>query len=197
VTSGGAPPVVALVTSTGGLDALTRVLAPMTSDFGAPIIALQHQQPDRPSLLADVLRSRCALPVVAARDGDALRAGHVYVAQAGSHLLVTADRKISTFVSGTFPPNRPSADLLLTSLALSLGSQAVAVVLSGDGTDGATGATAVHHLGGVVIAADEASSKAYGMPKAVIDRDHAVDQVLSVDAIADELIAIVAAASRV
>jgi two-component system chemotaxis response regulator CheB len=120
------------------------------------------------------------------------------VAQPGKHVLVAGDRTISTFISGTFPPNRPSADLLLTSLALSLGPLAVAVVLSGDGTDGATGATAVHHLGGLVIAADEASSKAYGMPQAVIDRDHAVDQVLPVDAIADELIAIVAAArSRV
>jgi two-component system chemotaxis response regulator CheB len=85
--------------------------------------------------------------------------------------------------SGARPPYRPSADLLLTSLALAAGPRAVAVVLSGHGIDGATGATAVHHFGGLVIASDEASSTEFSMPGATIGRDTIIDYALALDEI--------------
>jgi len=182
-----APPVIALVSSAGGLDALTRVLAPLPEDFPAPIIALQHLDPDRRSELDEILARHTAIPVRRATNGARLDRGGVYVIPEHRHLLVTPDRMIVLIVSGIVPPNRPSADLLLTSLAVSLGSDAIAVVLSGGGHDGATGATAVHDLGGVVIAANEASSEQFSMPKATIGRGDAVDFVLHVDDIAVKL----------
>jgi two-component system chemotaxis response regulator CheB len=116
-------------------------------------------------------------------DGMALGRSTVYIAPPGRHLLVGAGGTIALIASGSYPPNRPSADLLLTSLALTAGNRTIAVVLSGGGTDGATGATAVHHFGGTVIAADAASSAEHEMPAASIGRNHAVDHVVGVDEI--------------
>jgi two-component system, chemotaxis family, protein-glutamate methylesterase/glutaminase len=180
-------PVVALVASAGGLEAVTSVLAPLRPPIGAAILVLIHQSPDHPSRLPEILGSRSALPAAHARHGQSLEPDHVMVAPPGKHLLVTNEGRIALTVSGPYPPNRPSADLLLTSMGLTLGPLAIAVVLSGSGHDGATGATIVHDFGGTVLAADERSSRAYAMPDAAARRDHAVDQTLPVDAIAGRL----------
>jgi two-component system chemotaxis response regulator CheB len=103
-----------------------------------------------------------------ARDGDQLTPGRVVVAPAGQHLLITSELRLALIESGAFPPSRPSADLLLTTLAIAAGPRAIAVVLSGTGHDGATGATAVHRFGGTVLATDEASSQSFAMPSATI-----------------------------
>jgi two-component system chemotaxis response regulator CheB len=175
--------VVALVCSAGGLDALTHVLAPLDPDFPAAIIALQHSRPDRRGLLAPILQRRCRLPVRDAKDGDVLVPGTVLVVPSGRHALATKGGALALISSDGPPPYRPSADLLLATLAVTAGNRAVAVVLSGEGSDGATGATAVHEFGGVVIAADKESSAHYGMPAAAISRDDVVDHVRPVDEI--------------
>jgi two-component system, chemotaxis family, protein-glutamate methylesterase/glutaminase len=109
---------------------------------------------------------------------------HLYVAPPGRHVLLRRDETLALIDSGAYPPHRPSADLLLVSLAIVVDGRAIAVVLSGKGNDGATGATAIHDFGGVVIAADEASSKEFSMPSATIGRSDAVDHVVHVDDIA-------------
>lgn len=189
------PKIIALVSSSGGLDAASRVLAPLPADFPAALIVLQHHSPDHVSHLRAVLAARTPLTVIDAVEGAALAAGTVYVAPPGRHVLVTTAHTITLIASGAYPPNRPSADLLLTSLALTAGCRTIAVVLSGGGTDGATGATAVHHLGGIVIAADAASSAEHEMPAATIGRHHAVDHVVAVDDIAALLTSLVTTAA--
>ena len=164
--------VVALVSSAGGLDALTRVLAPLEPDFPAAVIALQHTAPGVESRLARILDSRSALPVRAAADGDPLTPGEVLVIPAGAHMLVGTDARVRLINTGALPPARPSADLLLSTLAVALGPRAVAVVLTGTGTDGALGTQAMHVYGGRVLVQDEASSEQYGMPRATVDADH-------------------------
>jgi two-component system chemotaxis response regulator CheB len=183
-------PVVALVCSTGGLDALTRVLGPLPADFPAAVLVLQHIHPAAHSSLTSILARRTALSVAEVADGSELRPGQILVAPPGRHTLVTGQGTVALIESGARPPYRPSADLLLTSLALAVGPRAVAVVLSGHGIDGATGATAVHHFGGVVVASDEASSTEFSMPGATIDRDTILDHALAVDEIAALLIAL-------
>jgi two-component system chemotaxis response regulator CheB len=116
--------------------------------------------------------------------------GTVLVAPPGQHLPISADSDgVSThlIISGAYTPSRPSADLLLATLATAVHERAVAVILSGSGHDGATGATAVHTCGGTVLATDEASSSTYAMPLAAIQRDEAVDEVLPLDQIAARL----------
>jgi two-component system chemotaxis response regulator CheB len=184
------PPIVALVCSAGGLQALISVLRPLPADFPAAVIALQHQSPDKPSHLAPILARNCALPVSAARHGAALRAGTVVVVPPGKHALVTVGNRLALISTDHSPPYRPSADLLLTSLALVAARRTIAVILSGGGSDGATGAVAVHDFGGTVIAADKASSEWFGMPEAAIGRDDAVDQVLPVGEIPALLISL-------
>jgi two-component system chemotaxis response regulator CheB len=180
--------VVALVASGGGLDAVSRVLGPLPKAFAAPILALIHQAPDRVSRLVEILGRRCELPVVAAKLGGTLRAGCVAVAPPGQHTLITPGLGIALIESGAFPPSRPSADLLLTTLAVAVGRSAIAVVLSGGGHDGATGATAIHAFGGTVLATDEPSSREFSMPLAAIKRDNAVDDIVALDDVADRLI---------
>lgn len=186
-------PIVALVCSAGGIDALTRVLAPLPSDLPAAVIVLQHLSPDHHSELATLLDARTALPVATATDGAALRAGQILVAPAGEHALITGEQSIALIRSGGLPPYRPSADLLLTTLAVTSGARVIAVVLSGRGNDAATGASAVHRFGGTVIASTALTSTQASMPQAAIDRDGAVDHVVPLDDIAALLLALTTA----
>ncbi len=172
-----------MVCSAGGLLALRRVLGPLPADFPAVVVVLQHQRPTGPGLLAPLLARACRLPVREARDGDPLVAGRVLVVPPGKHALATTWNTLALIDSDGPPPARSSADLLLSSLAVTAGRRAIAVVLSGGGTDGATGAVAVHDFGGTVIAADRASSEHFGMPSAAIGRDDAVDHIAPVDEI--------------
>jgi two-component system, chemotaxis family, protein-glutamate methylesterase/glutaminase len=179
--------VVALVSSTGGLRATSVILAALPGALPAAIIVLQHQQPDRPTVLPELLARHTALHVRVARDGAVLRDGVVEVAPPGYHTLVTATRHLSLVPSGDFPPHRPSADLLLTSLGLACGADAIAVVLTGGGNDGATGATVVHHHGGRVLAGDEATSEVFAMPCAAIGRGDVVDEVVPLERIGSRI----------
>jgi two-component system chemotaxis response regulator CheB len=180
--------IVALVASAGGVDAVSRILGCLPANFSAPVIVLIHQQPDRVSHLVEILSRRSAMPVMAAEHGADLLPGHVMVIPPGKHLLVTPAGRVVLIMSGLRPPSRPSADLLLATLATAVGPRAIAVILSGGGHDGATGATAVHACGGTVIATDEASSAYYSMPLAAIERDDAVDRILALDEVADVLV---------
>jgi two-component system, chemotaxis family, protein-glutamate methylesterase/glutaminase len=159
-------PVVALVTSAGGLDALSQVLGPLPADLPAAVLIVQHQSPDHPSRLAHILDKRTALRVDTASDGDLLVQGMVLVAPPAQHLLVTSEARIGLISSGDLPPSRPSADLLLATLAVTCGPRVLAVVLTGKGHDAQAGIRAVHHYGGTVMAQDQATSEHFGMPSA-------------------------------
>jgi two-component system chemotaxis response regulator CheB len=132
-------PVIALVTSAGGLNALTQVLGPLPAHLPAAIIVVQHIDPDFDSSLPAILDDRTALNVRPATDGHLLIPGTVLVAPPGRHLLVTSEARVGLIDSGKFPPSRPSADLLLATLAVMCGPGALAVVLTGKGTDAQAG----------------------------------------------------------
>lgn len=185
----------ALACSSGGLEALISVLRPLPAAFPAAIIASQHLAPDKPSYIAHILARNCALPFPAPCHGAELRAGTVLVVPAGNHALVTVDNRLALISADHSMPFRPSADLLLTSLALVAAPRSIAVILSGRGADGATGAVAMHDFGGTVIAADKASSAHSEMPEAAIRRG-AVDYVLPVGDIPELLISLTGATNR-
>jgi two-component system chemotaxis response regulator CheB len=185
-------PVVALVASAGGVDALSRVLSALPAEVPAGVIVLLHVSPDRESLLPEILARISAFGVEAARDGEQLAPGKVIVAPAGRHLLITSELRVALIESGAYPPSRPSADLLLTTLAIAAGPRVIAVVLSGTGHDGATGATAVHRFGGTVLATDAASSQSFAMPNATINRDSVINHVVDLDAVPALLMRLIA-----
>ncbi|MEU4254192.1 chemotaxis protein CheB [Amycolatopsis sp. NPDC026612] len=161
-------PVVALVTSAGGLDALIRVLAPLPADLPAAVLVAQHLDPSRLSHLTGLLAARTALRVAEAVDGDELAPGAVLVVPAARHLLVTSAARIGLLDTGDLPPARPSADLLLATLAVTCGPRALAVVLTGKGSDAQAGIRAISRCGGTVFAQDEGTSAHFGMPSAAI-----------------------------
>jgi two-component system chemotaxis response regulator CheB len=198
VTADAAPawPIVALVASAGGVDALSRVLTALPAELPASVVVLLHVSPDRESALPAILGRISASGVEAARDGDQLAPGRVIVAPAGRHLLITSELRVALIESGAFPPSRPSADLLLTTLAIAAGARVIAVVLSGTGHDGATGATAVHRFGGTVLATDAASSRSFDMPSATIGRDSAIDHVVDLDALPALLLQLISVGGR-
>jgi two-component system chemotaxis response regulator CheB len=178
--------VVALAASAGGLNALTHVLAALPRDFPASVVVVQHLDPRHRSLMADILARRTALRVKEAAEGDELRGGCAYVAPPNKHLLVNADRSVSLTQTELVHFVRPSADLLFESTAASFKERAIAVVLSGSGSDGAMGVKAIKKMGGTVIVQDAKNAEFAGMPEAAMATGIA-DFVLALDEIAPAL----------
>jgi two-component system, chemotaxis family, protein-glutamate methylesterase/glutaminase len=177
---------VVVAASAGGLSALAVVLARLPADFPVPIAIVQHLDPDRHSLLAEILGRRTSLVVKEAAADEVFAKGIAYVAPPGHHLLVAAGGIAALTHTARVHFVRPSADRLFQSVAISC-SPAIAVVLTGTGTDGAAGVTAIKTAGGVAIVQDLATSAFAGMPQAAIDTG-AVDFVLPLDDIGPRLV---------
>jgi two-component system, chemotaxis family, protein-glutamate methylesterase/glutaminase len=182
--------IIALASSAGGLDALSRVLQALPSELPAAVVVVQHMDPSRRSHLAEILARRTTLRVKEAVAHEQLTAGTVFVAPPNLHLLVRPNGHLSLSHSAPVHFVRPSADLLFESAAESFGEHAVAVVLSGTGRDGAEGTRVIKRFGGTVIVQDEASSAFFGMPDAAI-RAGRVDMILDLDAIPVAIMALV------
>ncbi len=182
--------IVALAASAGGLTALSRVLAALPAGFPAPLVVVQHLDPRHRSLMAEILSRRTPLRVKQAEDGEHVGPATVYIAPPNRHLLVNSDGTLSLTQSQLVHFLRPSADLLFESVAASYGERAIAVVLTGTGSDGALGVKAIKKMDGTVIAQDEATAEFFGMPGAAI-RSGSVDFVLPLDEIAMALVTLV------
>lgn len=151
--------------STGGPPALAAVLGGLRADFSVPVVVVQHMAPGFTDGLARWLDQKLRIAVGIAREGDPAGPG-VWFAPDNAHLVLTQSMRFG-LDRETEAAHRPSVDSLLMSLAQSLGNEAVGVVLTGMGKDGAEGAAAIRRAGGLVIVQDEASSVVYGMPRAV------------------------------
>ena len=174
--------IVALAASAGGLAALSAVLSALPADFPAALVVVQHLDPRHRSLMADILDRRTPLTVKQAEEGDHLSSGNVYIAPPDRHLLVNPDGTLSLSQSKLVHFVRPSADLLFESTAASYKDRAIAVVLTGTGSDGSLGVKAIKETGGTVIVQDEKTSEFSGMPSAATQTGQ-VDFVLSLEEI--------------
>ena len=182
--------VVAMAASAGGLNALLHVLKQLPADFPAAILIVQHLDPRHRSLMADILRRRTALHVKEATAGDRLQPAHVLVAPPNQHLLVNPDGTISLSQTQLVHFVRPSADLLFESVAASYQQRAIAVVLTGTGSDGSMGVRAIKKTGGTVIVEDEKTAEFSGMPNSAI-QTKCVDFILPLDEIPPALMTLV------
>jgi two-component system, chemotaxis family, protein-glutamate methylesterase/glutaminase len=182
--------IVALASSAGGLSALSEVLSTLPESFPAPIAVVQHLDPRHRSLMAKILSGRTMLSVKEAEEGDRLRPAVVYVAPPDRHLLINPGGTISLTQSEMVHFVRPSADLLFESVAASFKDRAIAVVLTGSGSDGKMGVMAIKKMGGTVIAQDEATSEFFGMPGSAIQSGN-VDFILPLGEIASALVTLV------
>jgi two-component system, chemotaxis family, protein-glutamate methylesterase/glutaminase len=182
--------VVVVGASAGGIPALSHILPALPSDFGAAIAVVQHRDPTRRGMLAQVLGCSCPFPVRDAEGGEPLRPGIVFLAPPDRHLTAGPGGILSLDQSERIHFTRPSAERLFISAAENLKSRVIAVVLSGAGHDGESGVQVIKRMGGTVIAQDEETSEQFGMPQAAINSG-AVDYVLPLAGIAPALVRLV------
>lgn len=181
--------VVAIGASTGGTEAIKEILVHLPRNFPG-IVIVQHMPPKFTTSFAERLDQLCALEVKEAADGDSVLPGRALLAPGNFHMLLqrSGARYLVRVKSG--PPvhhQRPSVDVLFQSVAQAAGSNAVGVILTGMGADGAAGLLAMRLQGAHTIAQDEASCVVFGMPKEAIQRQAAV-KVLPLNRIAEELV---------
>ena len=181
---------IAIAASAGGLTALSVVLSVLPSNFPVGILIVQHLDPHRHSLLADILKRRTALGVKEAEEGDRIQVGQVFIAPPDHHLLVNPEGKLTLTQTELVHFVRPSADLLFESVAAHFRKRAIALVLSGTGSDGAMGVQAIKKMEGIVIAQDQITSDFFGMPGAAIQTG-SVDFILPLEQIPMALIQLV------
>jgi two-component system chemotaxis response regulator CheB len=152
---------------------------------------VQHLAPGRRSLLADILSRRTALGVKEAANAEQLRPGWAYIAPSDHHLLINRGGFVSLTQTELVHFVRPSADLLLESVAASYRERAIAVILSGSGTDGAMGVKAIKKMGGTVIVQAPGGSEFRGMPDAALQAGCPIDLVLPLRDIAPALLRLI------
>lgn len=173
--------VVLIGTSTGGPQALTRLLKALPADFPAPIAIVLHIPRGYTGPLAERLNHECAIEVLEAEEGLPLRPGRAILAKAGDHLSIAGSGDSLTVHLDAEPADslhRPSVDVLFQSAARCLGKRALGVVLTGMGNDGLEGARALTDAGGQVLTESEASCVVYGMPRAVKEAGLSIAEAL-------------------
>jgi two-component system chemotaxis response regulator CheB len=183
-------PIVAIGASTGGTEALREVLEALPANC-PPILIVQHMPERFTTAFARRLDMSCAVRVKEAEDGDLVQPGLVLIAPGNLHMLLVRNGSRYTIAIKEGPHisrHRPSVDVLFRSTAQSAGRNAMGILLTGMGDDGARGLLEMRQMGSPTIAQDEASCVVFGMPKEAIQRGAAA-RILPLSRMAGEIAA--------
>jgi len=178
---------VAIGASAGGPAALTAVLSGLPKDFPAAVVIVQHVDVRFAQGMADWLSRNSAVPVRVAKEGDRPAVGTVLLAGTNDHLQFISAERIGYSAEPRDLAYRPSVDVFFASVGVHWTGEAVGVLLTGMGRDGAKGLKTLRDKGHYTIAQDQASSTVYGMPKAAASLGAAVD-ILPLARIAPRLV---------
>ncbi|MBE9562755.1 MAG: chemotaxis response regulator protein-glutamate methylesterase [Proteobacteria bacterium] len=181
--------IIAIGASTGGTEAIRALLAQIPPDI-AGIVISQHIPINFSRSFATRMDHISAMTVYETKDNQAILPGHVYIAPGDSHLLVKrygAKYLCSLNQGEAVNRHRPSVDVLFRSVAQNVGPNAIGVILTGMGDDGARGIKEMHDAGAVTIAQDKRTSVVWGMPGEAVKRG-GIDHVLPLQAIVDKLL---------
>ena len=184
---------IVIASSTGGPKALSVFFSKMPGDFSVPIVIVQHNTSGFDRGFAQWLDAYTKLNVKLAEEGETLKSSTVYIAQTDKHLELSKKEENLVFLYNNNEPEnnqKPSADVLFRTAALSLKDSIISIVMTGMGSDGALGTKSIKEMGGITLAQDKESSLIYGMPKAAVETG-CVDLVLPLDRIAEELLRLV------
>jgi two-component system chemotaxis response regulator CheB len=184
--------IVAIASSTGGPSALLKVFKDLPKDFPVPILVVQHISHGFGQGFVDWLNKECKINIKTAERSEKVEAGTIYVAPDDFHMLISEGGIIRLNKSLPIYGLRPAADITIESVAEIYGKNAMGVILTGMGRDGATGLKKIKDKGGVTVAQDESTCVVFGMPKEAIMMG-AIDHVLPIDNIAETMIKIVKA----
>lgn len=180
--------VIIIGASTGGTEAIREILLAMPPDSPGILIA-QHMPEAFTRAFAQRLDALCQIHVKEAEHGERITSGCAYIAPGNAHLLLQRDRSGYTAALNQGPPvnrHRPSVDVLFRSAANCVGKNAIGVILTGMGSDGASGLGEMKQAGAFTLAQDESSCIVFGMPKAAIDMG-AVNKVVALKDIQREI----------
>jgi len=172
--------IIAIGISTGGPNALRKVLADIDADLNLPIIVVQHMPAGFTTEFAKSLNRLSPLEVKEAEEGDLIKPGRVLITPGNKHITVEKKRLAATVHLNDDPPrngHRPSADVLFASVAEHYGNRSLAVIMTGMGRDGAEELGTIYRKGGITLGQDEASSIVYGMPRVAFERGFVGRQV--------------------
>ncbi|MFM7148795.1 MAG: chemotaxis-specific protein-glutamate methyltransferase CheB [Gemmataceae bacterium] len=189
------PPMVAIGASTGGPEAVARILGAMPPDIGVPFVVIQHISSEFGSNFVHWLRTRTKLTVEAARENDQPRPGVVHVAVTDDHLVLGPNRYFKYTPDPVDDPFRPSVNACFSSLCTRYRVPGVAVLLTGMGADGAKGLGQLRKAGWFTIAQDESTSVVYGMPKAAAETNAAC-RIMPIGQIAGAILTHLASAKK-
>ncbi|HIC89069.1 MAG TPA: response regulator, partial [Anaerolineae bacterium] len=189
-------PVVAVASSAGGPQALSRLLADLPGSLPAAVLIVQHIAPGFVPGLVEWLDRESQLAVRLAAEGDRVEPGVVCVAPDHAHMKVRTRDVIELTYEEPEMNLRPAADVLLRSVAEVYGPRAIGVILTGMGRDGAQGALAIKQAGGYVFVQDKSSCSVFGMPRAAIAVG-AADEVVPLDKMAQRLVEYIRRLGRV
>ncbi|SCX14285.1 protein-glutamate methylesterase/protein-glutamine glutaminase [Agrobacterium rosae] len=181
--------VVCVGASTGGTEALREMLERLPANSPG-ILIVQHMPEKFTAAFARRLNTLCDVEIKEAEDGDTVLRGHVLIAPGDKHMLLERQgaRYYASVRNGPLVSrHRPSVDVLFRSAARAAGSNALGVIMTGMGDDGARGMLEMHQAGALTIAQDEASSVVFGMPKEAIAHG-GVDKILPLNQIAQEIL---------
>lgn len=187
--AGTAERIIAIGTSTGGTQALETVLRTLPRTVPGMVI-VQHMPEKFTALFAHRLNQTCAIEVLEAQDGQRVIPGCALIAPGGRHMSVRRSGGHYVVEVRDDPPvnrHRPSVDVLFRSVAECAGRNALGILMTGMGADGARGLLQMHEAGARTLAQDEASCVVYGMPKEAVKLG-AVDRTLALDAIPQEIV---------
>jgi two-component system chemotaxis response regulator CheB len=183
--------ILAVGASTGGTEALREFLTALPAD--APgVVVVQHMPEHFTRAFADRLDGLCTVRVKEGEDGDRVLAGHVLIAPGNYHMRLVREGATCLVRLSTGPPvnrHRPAVDVLFQSCAQYAGADAVGVIMTGMGDDGARGLLAMRQAGARTLAQDEASCVVFGMPKVAIDMG-AAEQILPLGRLAPVALAL-------
>jgi len=169
-------------TSMGGFAALRTLLPQLPSDFGMPVVIVQHIGSDTDNYWIHILNKDCAVTVKEADEKEQMLPGVVYTAPPNYHLLIEADETFSLAVTERVNYARPAIDVLFESASVVFGKQLVGILLTSASTDGAMGMQAIKAQGGLTIAQDPATAESPSMPASAIAKN-VVDYTLPIDKI--------------
>jgi two-component system chemotaxis response regulator CheB len=181
--------VVAIGTSTGGTQALEQVLVALPR-VAPGIVIVQHMPEKFTAAFAQRLNGLCAIEVREARQGDRVVSGLALIAPGGRHLLLRrsgAQYHVDVMDGPVVNRHRPSVDVLFRSVAKCAGKNALGLIMTGMGDDGARGLKEMHDAGAYTLAQNEASCVVYGMPKEAVKLG-GVDRSVALDALAEVIL---------
>jgi two-component system chemotaxis response regulator CheB len=190
----GRPEMLLIGISTGGPNALSQMLPQLPANINVPIFIVQHMPPVFTQSLAESLSLKCSLKIKEAENGEIAKPNVVYIAPGGKQMRVVPSPEYTLVIQITDDPPenncKPAVDYLFRSISKGYPGKAMAIIMTGMGSDGTTGLRLLKRTGCYIIAQDEASCVVYGMPKAAVDAG-ITDIILPLDKIASHTLNVI------